>query len=231
MTKSEYPDGKWNIHEVLVVACAYNRTYGFLSTQVGRKRWSSEDMLRCTFMPSFYPSDFLTEPEIIQDDVDEALQIAEHYSYLLMDALAGTLNSTTTRILELITIGEVRQEDFALLAMLPSLYRKENATLRITSLIKKTSNGFVGNEGDRVLLSVKILKVTYSTKLNCFVHEAITNVNGMYITFFNPLQIASESNECNLIGLVKKHKSHNQYNALETQLSCVKIIDFRQTRM
>lgn len=226
MTRNGCADGKWNIHEVLVVACAYNRIYGYLSTQNGRKRWSSEDMLRCTFMPSFYPSDFLTKPEITPEDIEESKRIISHFSYLLMDAMTGTLNNVTTRILELTNLEDVYETDFALVARLPSLYRKENATLQFTSLIRKSSNGFVGNEGDRVLLSVKIVKVSYSCKLNCFVHEAITKVNGRYITFFSTVQVASEANECNLIGTVKKHKQHNEYNALETQLSNVKIIDF-----
>lgn len=226
MARNELTDGKWDIHEVLVVACANNRIYGYLDKQHGRKRWSSEDMLRYTFMPSLYPSESSLEANVLPCDKLEAIRIVEHYSYLLMDAMGEKLTEMTAQIFELTQLGVVYNDDFSLIARLPSLYRKEDATLRITNIIKKTSNGFVGNEGERVLLSVRILSVVYSSKLNCFVHEAITKTNGLYVTFFSPTQIASEANECNLLGTVKKHKSHNKHNALETQLSNVRIIDF-----
>ena len=228
MARCGYNEQKWDIHEVLVVSCAFNRIYGYVESKGGRKRWTSEEMLRLAFTTTDLNND--KEPELVPLPCDEleAQQIVDHYSYLIMDAIMGTLDESNMQLYEITHTGIVYETDFPIIAQLPSVFKKESVSRKITTMIKQTSNGFVGNEGERVLLSVKMLNVAYSAKLNCFVHEAITKTNGRYVTFFSPDKLASEANECSILGIVKKHKCHNSHDVLETQLSSVRIVDFRQ---
>ena len=220
----------WPAENVLAMACAIFRIKGFTSTSAvfstdkdNPDRWNSKEHLCYQMVPDL-DKEYQILIKVIQEDVDNANAIIQHYRKLTFGIIGDTLNDYMQRVFASTQKPEVMFKDFGVLASVPSAYFKDMDTKRIVQVSKNAKQEHLGIIGEPIALSIQYINTRFVPKLNCYAHDALTD-SGHLINFLNKAQLGKTGDKQNIRAKVKSHGVNYTTKSIETQLNYVKIVD------
>ena len=153
--------------------------------------------------------DFLLDQrKITAEDHERGNEIRTHYKALTFEILKGKkLNDFQTKVLSLVDLDEISERDIATIACLPFLFAKDQARRNVDSRFRECKSEYVGVVGTKVIVSMEILKASYSTTYSCYFISGITKDN--FSVFFatsnwGPNMVVG--NTITVSGKVKAHR-------------------------
>ena len=160
----------------------------------------------------------LANPELITDaDRDMAQQCRKHMATAVtMQALKSELGEwarITARVCELDTVDSLY--DFSVITAMPQSYIKQLKKESVDARLARCQ-GAVGKLGDKVNLTVEVVRNNYSAKFNTWFVSAITDDN--YAVYFAYREALNPETHATIRGTVKRHTDS------ATQLNRVKIV-------
>ena len=161
----------------------------------------------------------LANPELITDaDRDMAQQCRKHMATAVtMQALKSELGEwarITARVCELDTVDSLY--DFSVITAMPQSYIKQLKKESVDARLARCQ-GAVGKLGDKVNLTVEVVRNNYSAKFNTWFVSAITDDN--YAVYFAYREALNPETHATIRGTVKRHTDS------ATQLNRVKIVE------
>jgi hypothetical protein len=162
----------------------------------------------------------LYDPTLITDADREAARECRRYMAhsATLGALRGDLSEwgeITAKVCNLTRITS--NYDMAVITAMPQALAKAKKREAVEARLKSCKNGSVGNIGDKIELSVEIVRNSYSAKFNTWFVSAITDDN--YAVFFAYRESLKPETRVTIRGTVKRH------NDRATQLNRVKIVE------
>ncbi len=224
-------DRVWPAEEALTMACAIYRTKGYTSVSTytsgepdSESRWNNKEHLCYQMVPEIADKEYKVLINVIQEDVDTANAIVQHYRRLTFGVIADNLNDYMQRVFSSTQKPEVRFSDFGILASVPSAYEKEINKKRIEKEAKNTKQEYIGKIGDDVTLEIRYINTRVVQKLNCYAHDAVTS-DGYLVNFLSKKQLGKPGTVHKIRAKVKAHGINFQTKTMETQLNYVKVLD------
>jgi hypothetical protein len=221
----------WNTEKVLAMACCIFRQKGFTSTSTvlisdptSDQRWTNKEMLTYALCPQLASNNFLISFTPSEEDEEQAAIIIKYFRRLMFGVIADSNNDYMDRVFKSTQSDQIKLSDFGVLASVPSVYDKELIQKQIKEQIKDTVEGWIGKEGDTVILNIRYLSSRYVPKLNCYSHQAVTD-DRYLINFLNKIELGKAGTNQKIRAKVKKHTVNYQTKTPETQLNYVKPLD------
>jgi hypothetical protein len=134
-----------------------------------------------------------------------------------INALKGTLNEwgeITAKVCQAENIAS--QYDLSVITAMPQAWVKAQKREQIDARLRNCNDGTVGKIGDKVELSVEIIRNNYSAKFNTWFVSAITDDN--HAVFFAYRESINPETRVTIRGTVKRHTDR------ATQLNRVKLV-------
>ena len=159
------------------------------------------------------------------EDKNQGVKVRQHYQAISFRMLTESYINDFEKNAMVIADKEIIESplDVAIIASLPQAYNR--AVLRKQenkNIAEATTNKTVGKVGDRVNLTVTVLKTTLSQKFGCYFVTAKTD--NEEVVFFASSNIHPAAGEViDIRGTVKCHKQND--NGMTTQLNRVKQFD------
>ena len=160
----------------------------------------------------------LSNPALITNaDRDMAQQCRRHMATLVtMQALKTELGEwarITAKVCDLDTVNSMY--DFSVITAMPHSYVKQLKKESVDARLARCQ-GTIGKIGDKIELSVEIVRNNYSAKFNTWFVSAITKDN--YSVYFAYREEIKSDTHVSIRGTVKRH------NDRSTQLNRVKLV-------
>jgi hypothetical protein len=160
----------------------------------------------------------LADPTLIADADRELAQNCRRHmaTAVTLQALKtelGEWSKITARVCDLDTVDSMY--DFSVITAMPHSYVKTLKKEAVDARLARCQ-GVVGKVGDKVNLSVEIVRNNYSAKFNTWFVSAITDDN--YAVYFAYREEIKPETQATICGTVKRHNDHS------TQLNRVKIV-------
>ena len=161
----------------------------------------------------------LTNPGLITDaDRELAEQCRKHMATsVTMQALRSELGEwakITAKVCALDTVTS--NYDLSVITAMPYSYIKQLKKESVDARLARCQ-GTLGKVGDKVNLTVEVVRNNYSAKFNTWFVSAITNDN--YAVYFAYREQLSADSNINIRGTIKRH------NDRSTQLNRVKLVE------
>jgi hypothetical protein len=161
----------------------------------------------------------LANPELITDADRELAQNCRRHmaTAVTMQALKTELGEwarITAKVCDLDTVDSLY--DFSVITAMPQSYIKQLKKESVDARLARCQ-GTVGKLGDKVNLTVEVVRNNYSAKFNTWFVSAITDDN--YAVYFAYREQLSADSHINIRGTVKRHTDS------ATQLNRVKIVE------
>jgi hypothetical protein len=171
---------------------------------------------------------FLENPDTITAaDRVEGQKLADHFAGLLFRSLSGNIRSGfLEQIAKTVAMESVGRYEVACMAALPKTYRgdleREAKNARMATL--GAQSAYLGSEGDKLTLKVKVLETFYSQNYNSHIITAVSDSN--IIKFFTTKSVENfpVNGDITVQGRVKRHSVNDRTSAKETWLTRVKIV-------
>jgi hypothetical protein len=178
----------------------------------------------------------LERPEIITEE-DRAMgaTLASHFAGLLFRTIKGPVTTENTltagpsfmdTIANVVAMKEVGRYEVACMACLPNTYRKDlEKEKRAEKMIELSAQSeYLGTEGSRQEIQVRVLETFYSQKYNSLI---VTAVRGSDIVkFFTSKDVAEfpKNQDITVKGSVKRTGVNDRTGGKETWLTRVKVV-------
>jgi len=162
----------------------------------------------------------LANPTLITDaDRELAQDCRKHMATAVtLQALKTELGEwakITARVCNLDTVDSIY--DFSVITAMPHSYIKQLKKESVDARLARCEAGVVGKIGDKVKLTVEVVRNNYSAKFNTWFVSAITNDN--YAVYFAYREQLPADSHITIRGTVKRH------NDRATQLNRVKLVE------
>ena len=116
-------------------------------------------------------------------------------------------------------ISEIESNyDVAVMASLPSCYERGVKRDSVDQRVKFATGGYIGSIGDKVTVTVEILKTMYSQKWNTNYVTGITSDDQAVFFAYNHIDNVEIGNTYTITGTIKTYRDNS------TQLNRVKVI-------
>lgn len=233
LTNSDKPlsERLWNTEDVLAMACCifrqkgYTNTSTFISTDVtNENRWTNKDMLSYTLCPQIASKDYILNFSPTDEDKELAAAIVKHFRRLMFGVIADANSDYMDRVFKSTQNEKVKIADFGIIASVPYVYEREILKKELSQQIKDTVEGWIGKEGESVVLNIRYINTRFVPKLNCFQHQAITE-DRYLVGFLNKIELGRAGTNQKIRAKVKKHTVNYETKTPETQLNYVKPLD------
>jgi hypothetical protein len=163
----------------------------------------------------------LADPTKITDENrEQAKKVRQYYQAFTFKVLKGTKLSEFDKYAMLLSNSDVIETAYSLAVIisLPQGYergvKRDNADQRV----KFATGGYIGNVGDKVTLTIEVVKTVYSQKWNTSYFTGITDEDQIVFFAYNHIDRLDIGNTYTIQGTVKAHRDNS------TQLNRVKVI-------
>jgi HEPN domain-containing protein len=225
---TDIKDLRWPAIEVLAMACCIFRQKGFTATSSfvseEQQQWTNKDMLTYSLIPKLASDKYILAFKPTDEDLETAEAIVKYYRRLSFGVIGDTINDYMASVFKNTQAEEVSMKDFGVIASIPGVYDKEITLKNLKAEIKDTVEGWIGKEGESIILNVRYIKTRYIPQINCYGHEAITDTNYL-VSFLNKTELGKVGSSQKIRAKVKKHTSNFYTKTPETQLNYVKVLD------
>ena len=211
---------KFNIKDVVAVACAVDRTNGFVKKSDVHSQ--SDKKPNVSFLYEHFCNNEKTE--CLPSDFELAEEIIDYLKGLSFKALERKLTDFETNVLNFVGSEEVGKEQLGIAASLPNVYRNkleaDTWTTREAELAR--TSDYVGQVGQRSEFTAKIENLRYIAKTATYLVSC--SVDDKHILkFFSGVASGKVGDTVNITGFVKSQGVSSYSNAKETMINRVKI--------
>lgn len=171
---------------------------------------------------------FIESPDTLTDSDREMGEIlSQHFSGLLFKSLTGPItNGFVANVANIVAMENVGRYEVACMAPLVRTYRgdieRENKNARMQALGAESE--FVGGDGSRHVLNVRILETFYSQKYESLIVTAISGKNIVKFFTSKAVELFAKDSEITVKGSVKRTSINDRTGAKETWLTRVKVV-------
>jgi hypothetical protein len=159
------------------------------------------------------------ELEITQADREQAQLVMTYISGFTMDLLAGKqLSEFNLKALSLASQEEITVKDIGWVAYLPVMFDRGQSNQAVQDRLFSTVPQHLGKVGDKIEVTVEVVKTFHSFKYNCWFITAVTDTNHA-VFFSKSTDPYAVGQTVRIRGTVKAHRDEWQ-----TQLSRTKQI-------
>ena len=211
---------QFNIKEVVAVACAVNRTNGFVRKADVYGKPDKKPNVHFLY-EHFCNNDIVA---FTDDDSAMAEDIIHYLKGLSFKALERKLTDFESNVLNFVSSETVGKEQLGIAASLPNVYRNklEADTWSIREAELARTSEYVGEVGKRGVFTAKVENLRYiastvSYLISCSVDD--THI----LKFFGDVACGKVGDTIQLNGFVKSHSVSTYSNAKETMINRVKI--------
>lgn len=211
---------KFNIKDVVAVACAVDRTNGFVKKSDVYSQ--SDKKPNVSFLYEHFCNNEKTE--CLPSDFELAEEIIDYLKGLSFKALERKLTDFETNVLNFVGSEEVGKEQLGIAASLPNVYRNkleaDTWTTREAELAR--TSDYVGQVGQRSEFTAKIENLRYIAKTATYLVSC--SVDDKHILkFFSGVASGKVGDTVNITGFVKSQGVSSYSNAKETMINRTKI--------
>lgn len=222
-------DAEYPLQQVLELACAAQRVNGdyFKFTEPVHSedgvlmyhKWGNKIMMLTTLNPSATTG--TEKPPLLctnLDDQDFANDIQKFYRRLMFNVIEGT-DEFKIKLNSILSAGTVKTSDFAWLACLPSVYRRDYAKHNTEKRIKNADDEYLGLIGSEVLdKDCEILSSRRSKNFDAYNTDAI--IDNKIVSWMGK---ELKPGPCVVIkARIKDHSLHWKHQIKVTRLNYVK---------
>ena len=171
--------------------------------------------------------EFLDNPETLTDeDRNRGQELADHFKGLLFAALGKPLQGFLETVNKINTMEAVGRFEVACMAALPRTYRNdcERKARDEQMMAWAVDSDYIGQEGSRQILNVRIVETFYSQK---FMSLIVTAKRGKDIVKFftsKPAELFVKNTDITVRGTVKRNAVNDRTGAKESWLNRVQVI-------
>jgi len=211
---------QFNIKEVVAVACAVDRTNGFVKKsdvfgQLDKKP-------NVSFLYEHFCNNEKTEYSAA--DFELAEEIIDYLKGLSFKALERKLTDFETNVLNFVGSETVGKEQLGIAASLPNVYRNkleaDTWTAREAELAR--TSDYIGQVGKRGEFTAKIENLRYIAKTSSYLISC--SVDDKHILkFFSGVASGKVGDTIQLTGFVKSQSVSSYSNAKETMINRIKV--------
>lgn len=161
----------------------------------------------------------LADPtQITQESREKGAEIRKYYKAFTFKILQGkALNEFNNTAMTIANRDVITTNyDVAVVTSLPASYEKMAARDNSDRRINFANGGFLGNQGDKVVTEIEVLKQVWSQNWNTFYVTGITDND--QVLFFAYKQQLNVGDRVKITGTVKGHRDNS------TQLNRVKVL-------
>jgi hypothetical protein len=218
-TMSSQPN-QFNIKDVVAVACAVDRTNGFVkkSDVYGQQ----DKKPNVSFLYEHFCNNEKTDYSTV--DLELAEEIIDYLKGLSFKALERRLTEFETNVLNFVGSETVSKEQLGIAASLPNVYRNKLEADTWTSReaeLARTSE-YIGEIGKRGEFSAKIENLRYIAKTSSYLVSC--SVDDKHILkFFSGVASGKIGDVLQITGFVKSQGISSYSNAKETMINRIKI--------
>ena len=154
--------------------------------------------------------------DITEADMEQGRDVRRYFQALTFKVLQGkTLSDFDSNAMSLSNREELSTNyELAVVCSFPSSYLRGKARDTVENRVKFAAGGFVGSIGDKVTLTVEILRSFYSQQWGVYYVTAITAED--QALFFSMKSAPTDNTTATIVGNVKAHRDN------QTQLNRVK---------
>lgn len=214
MSKYQKPVLNFNADDVWAAACQAQRTNG---TYVKLSIISESDPSLTKLSNRMIVENLLVDPfSITDEDREQAKKVRKYYQALTFKILKGIKLNEFDNTAMLIANRDVitSSYDVAVIASLPSCYERGVKRDNVDQRVKFATGGFIGSIGNKVTVTIEVLKSVFSQKWNTTYITGITNQDQVvFFSYNNPVTVGETYS---FTGTVKSHRDNS------TQLNRVK---------
>jgi hypothetical protein len=218
MPKYQKPLLNYNADDVWAAACQAQRVNGSYVKLSALTEAQLTDGVRSN--RELITSLMIDTTQITDEDREQGLRVRQYYQAYTFKILKGIKLGEFDNNAMLISNRDVINDnyDVAVIASLPSTYergiKRDNAEQRI----KFATGGFIGCEGDKVTLTIEVVRAMYSQKYNTYYVTGITQSDQAVFFAYNHIDRLEVGDTHTIKGTVKSHRDNS------TQLSRVKLV-------
>jgi hypothetical protein len=218
-TMSSLPN-QFNIKEVVAVACAVDRSNGFVKKSDVFSQ--SDKKPNVSFLYEHFCNNEKTDYS--SEDLELAEEIIDYLKGLSFKALERKLTDFETNVLNFVSSEAVGKEHLGIAASLPNVYRNkleaDTWTQREADL-SRTSD-YIGQVGKRCEFIAKIENLRYIAKTASYLVSC--SVDDKHILkFFSGVASGNIGDKVQITGFVKSQSVSSYSNAKETMINRIKI--------
>lgn len=225
-----YKDAEFPLQEVLELACSAQRINGeyvkmtepihSADGKIMSYKWANKIMMQAVFKPESITTQ--EKPPLLKvkmEDRELSTDIQQFYKRLLFNVIEGT-DDFKTKINSILGSGTVKIGDFAWVACLPSVYKRDYAKHYTEKRIKTADNEYIANIGMELLdKDCEVLSSRRSKNFDAFNTDAI--IDNKMVSWMGKSEM--KPGPCVVIkAKVKDHSSHWQHGIKVTRLNYVK---------
>lgn len=211
---------QFNIKEVVAVACAVDRTNGFVKKSDVYS--NSDKKPNVSFLYEHFCNNEKTEYSAI--DLELAEEIVDYLKGLSFKALERRLTDFETNVLNFVGGETVGKEQLGIAASLPNVYRNkleaDTWTAREAELAR--TSDYIGDVGKRCEFTAKIENLRYIAKTSSYLISC--SVDDKHILkFFSGVSSGKVGDTIQITGFVKSQSVSSYSNAKETMINRIKV--------
>ena len=161
------------------------------------------------------------ESPISADAFEQGQNIISYCQGLLFKCIGGTINDYSMAILKVIRSSEIDPQDkfsMSIAASIPSYYERESKKDKVESRLNSAKGVIAGSIGQKVIITVEIIKSVFSFKYNTTFVTAITTDN-IPVFFGYKKSLPVSNTPIKIVGAIKAFRDGI------TQLNYVKVIE------
>jgi hypothetical protein len=214
------PPNKFNIKDVVAVACAVDRINGFVKKS---EVYGQQDKKpNVSFLYEHFCNNEKTE--CLTADFELAEEIIDYLKGLSFKALERKLTDFESNVLNFVGSETVGKEQLGIAASLPNVYRNkleaDNWTAREAELAR--TSDYIGQVGQRGEFTAKIENLRYIAKTSSYLVSCSVDDKDI-LKFFSGVASGNVGSTINITGFVKSQDISSYSNAKETMINRIKI--------
>jgi hypothetical protein len=157
--------------------------------------------------------------QITDENREQGKKVRQYYQAFTFKILKGIALNDFDNNAMLISNRDVitKQYDIAVIASLPQSYERGSKRASVTQRIQFATGGYIGNIGNKVTVTIEILKTVYSQKWDTTYFTGITSEDQVVFFAYNAGKL-DIGDTYTIQGTVKAHRDNS------TQLNRVKFI-------
>jgi hypothetical protein len=220
MSKYQKPVLNFNADDVWAAACQAQRVNGaYVKLSILSESDPSMDQKSNRQLVELLLAD---TTQITDEDREQAKTVRKYYQAFTFKILKGIKLSEFDNTAMLIANRDIIESnyDVAVMASLPSCYERGVKRDGVDQRVKFATGGFIGRVGDKVNVTIEILKTMYSQKWNTNYVTGITSDDQAVFFAYNHINNVEIGKTYKFFGTVKAHAHRDNL----TQLNRVKVV-------
>lgn len=162
----------------------------------------------------------LADPTKITDESRaQGKKVRQYYQAFTFKVLKGTKLSEFDKYAMVLSNSDVIETAYSLAVIisLPQSYERGVKRDNVDQRVKFATGGYIGNVGDKVTLTIEVVKTVYSQKWNTSYFTGITHEDQIVFFAYNHIDRLEIGDTYTIQGTVKAHRDNS------TQLNRVKV--------